>query len=84
MQKGDGPTEPIFTAPTTASPTVDGAVSKPDIVKQLLSPDKGSEAGVIAQLTSNPFFTAVGPIYIRTQESDEPALTRGRDLDLLV
>jgi hypothetical protein len=55
MPEGDGPSVSI----PTASPTVDGSISKPDIVKQLLHAGKASDGGIVAQLTSNPFFTAV-------------------------
>jgi hypothetical protein len=37
-----------------------GAALKPDIAKQLLNINSASEGGIITQLTSNPFFTAVG------------------------
>jgi hypothetical protein len=53
-----------LSALTPVAPSrVDGAVSKPDIARQLLIADRASEGGLIAQLTSNPFFTAVSYEY---------------------
>jgi len=37
-----------------------GAAFKPDLAKQFLNTNSASEGGIVTQLTSNPFFTAVG------------------------
>ena len=55
MQSGDDSHLPVSTVSLTNS----GVVSKQDLAKQLLNTDGASEGGIIAQLTSNPFFTAV-------------------------
>lgn len=55
MQSGNGSSAPI----TSAQLTVEGAAAKPDVVRQLLGPERAADGGIIAQLTSNPFFTAV-------------------------
>lgn len=38
---------------------VDVASQKQDLARQVMSAEKGSEGGLIAQLSNNPFFTAV-------------------------
>lgn len=60
MPGGDGQSSSV----SATLSTVDGAVLKPDAAQQqqqqqLLSPDRASASGIFAQLTSNPFFTAV-------------------------
>lgn len=75
MQSGDGPHLPV----STVSSTENGVVSKQELAKQLLNTDGASEGGVIAQLTSNPFFTAVS----RGTSTSSFSTERHRDLDSL-
>lgn len=76
MQSGDGPHLPVSTVSSTES----RVVSKQELAKQLLNTEDGtSEGGIIAQLTSNPFFTAVSRGKSNSSFSNE----HHRDLDSL-
>ena len=55
MQGGDESSASLSAAPST----VDAAPATSDIARQLLNTDRASEGGILSQLTSNPFFTAV-------------------------
>ena len=56
MQRDDG-----LPAATSAAPSmIDGVASKSEVAKQLLNAHRAPEGNFITQLTSNPFFTAVG------------------------
>ncbi len=54
------PTEyvPIDNAAIGAG-AVDAASQKQDLARQIIAADRGGEGGIVAQLSSNPFFTAV-------------------------
>lgn len=54
MQKGNGASASLPASP----PTLDAAVSGPDVASQILNSDRASQGGIIAQLSGNPFFTA--------------------------
>ena len=44
---------------THSAATIDAASHKPDLARQLISARSGQDGGIIAQLSANPFFTAV-------------------------
>lgn len=54
------PTEGIDVAnAATGAGGVDAASQKQDLARQLISAERNADGGLFAQLTSNPFFTAV-------------------------
>jgi hypothetical protein len=55
------PAENAAAGAVQAPSAVEVAAQRQDIARQLLSSNDGAAGGIIAQLSSNPFFTAVWP-----------------------
>lgn len=64
MQSDNGIVRP---APVSA-PAVNDAAQKADLIRQFARPADASDGGLIAQLTGNPFFTAVSIVGVEIED----------------